>query len=372
MLSGTETLRCAIALSLMKGINRPAVEHLLHRCGDLTALFGETPENWRKILGITAPLFDAEARQKALAAADAEMRFIDKEGITPLFFTDSDYPARLLECPDAPLMLYFKGCGSLNPPRAISIVGTRRATRYGRDFCAALLRDLTESVPDLTIVSGMAYGIDICAHREALKNGLSTIGVLAHGLHTLYPAVHRDTAREALGNGGLLTEYTTGQKILKANFVTRNRIVAGMTDATLVVESPAKGGALITAHLARDYNRDVFALPGNVGQECSEGCNRLIRDNIAALITSADDLLAALRWEPAVRKEKAEQPSLFPDVTEQEARLLQLLRDEGEMQINRLTVAADMPASETLATLLELEFKGLVQSLPGGLYRTVR
>ena len=203
MLSGTETLRCAIALSLMKGINRPAVEHLLHRCGDLTALFGETPESWRKILGITAPLFDAEARQKALAAADAEMRFIDKEGITPIFFTDSDYPARLLECPDAPLMLYFKGNGSLNPPRTISIVGTRRATRYGRDFCAALLRDLAESVPDLTIVSGMAYGIDICAHREALKNGLSTIGVLAHGLHTLYPAVHRDTAREALGTAGI-------------------------------------------------------------------------------------------------------------------------------------------------------------------------
>ena len=372
MIAGTETLRYAIALSQMKGMNRPLAERLLAQAGSVETLFGEKPETWRAILGITAPLFEAEARQKALAAADTEMAFIDKNGIAPLFFTDSDYPARLHECPDAPMMLYFKGNCNLNAARIVSIVGTRRATRYGRDFCAALLRDLAESIPDLLIVSGMAYGVDICAHREALKNHLPTVGVLAHGLHTLYPAVHRNTAQETLSNGGLLTEYTTGQPILKANFVTRNRIVAGMADATLVVESPAKGGSLITAHIAREYNRDVFALPGNIGQESSEGCNRLIRDNIAALVTSADDLLEALCWEVRARKPQAEQPSLFPDVTEQEALLLRLLQEQGDMQVNRITVMANLPANEVLSTLLELEFKGLVRSLPGGIFRAAR
>ena len=209
----SESLRYAIALSQMKGMSRQVAEKLLLSCGDLDTLFNESAESWREILGITAPLFDETSREKALSAADAEMAFIEKRGITPLFFTDMDYPARLHECPDAPVMLYFKGNGNLNPHHILSIVGTRKATRYGRDFCADLLGQLSQSVPGLTIVSGMAYGIDICAHREALKNNLPTIGVLAHGLHTLYPSVHRVTAREAEQNGGLLTEYTTQQPI---------------------------------------------------------------------------------------------------------------------------------------------------------------
>lgn len=368
-----DSLRYAIALSLMKGMTRPTAEQLLQACDDVATLFGESPERWREILGITAPLFDTESRQKALATADREMEFIEKKNIRPLFFTDLDYPTRLQECPDAPLMLYFKGEGTPNPHRVLSIVGTRKATRYGRDFCAGLLADLSRAVPELTVVSGMAYGIDICAHREALKNGLSTIGVLAHGLHTLYPSVHRSTAQEAECRGGLLTEYTSQQPILKINFVARNRIVAGMSEGTVVVESAEKGGALITARLARDYNREVFALPGNIGQESSAGCNRLIRDNIAALITSAEDLIEALGWEKVPQHDKASrQPSLFPEVSEKEALLLQLLHGQGEMQINPLTVASGLPAGEVLSTLLELEFKGLVRTLPGGIYQAIR
>ena len=368
----SESLRYAIALSQMKGMSRQVAEKLLLSCGDLDTLFNESAESWREILGITAPLFDETSREKALSAADAEMAFIEKRGITPLFFTDMDYPARLHECPDAPVMLYFKGNGNLNPHHILSIVGTRKATRYGRDFCADLLGQLSQSVPGLTIVSGMAYGIDICAHREALKNNLPTIGVLAHGLHTLYPSVHRVTAREAEQNGGLLTEYTTQQPILKINFVARNRIVAGMTEATLVIESPEKGGALITAHLARDYNREVFALPGNINQECSIGCNRLIRDNVAALVTSAKDIIETMGWETATRSDVKQQPSLFPEISEKESVLLQILHERGEMQINQLTVAPNLPTGEILSTLLEMEFKGLVRTLPGGMFRTTK
>ena len=372
MLPATDILRHAIALSQMKGMSRPLAERLLQQTGDLATLFGEKPETWRAILGITAPLFDLDTRQKALAVADTEMRFIEREGITPIFYTDDAYPARLHECPDAPMMLYFKGGGNLNPRHAISIVGTRRATRYGRDFCAALLRDLAQAYPHLLIVSGMAYGIDICAHREALNNNLPTIGVLAHGLHMLYPATHRGTAQEALAHGGLLTEYTTQQDIFKANFLARNRIVAGMTEATIVVESPSKGGALVTARIARDYNRDVFALPGDIDRTSSEGCNRLIRDNVAALITSAEDLADALCWESPVHKPEPVQASLFPDVSDKEALLLQLLRDKGDMQVNHITIAANLPAGEVLATMLELEFKGLVRTLPGGVFQATR
>lgn len=356
----------------MKGMTRQAAECLLQACGDIVPLFDESPERWREIVDAKAPLFDAEARQKALAAADREMEFIEKKNITPIFLTDPDYPSRLRECPDAPVMLYFMGEGNPNPQRVLSIVGTRKATRYGRDFCADLLTDLSRAVPGLTVVSGMAYGIDICAHREALKNGLSTIGVLAHGLHTLYPAAHHATAQEAQCHGGLLTEYTSQQPILKINFVARNRIVAGMSEATLVVESAEKGGALITARLARDYNREVFALPGNIGQESSAGCNRLIRDNIAALVTSAEDLIEALGWETADNQTESRQLPLFPDMSEKEALLLQLLHEQGEMQINLLTVASGLPAGEALSILLEMEFKGYVRTLPGGVFRAVK
>lgn len=205
-----------------------------------------------------------------------------------------------------------------------------------------------------------------------VENNLPTIGVLAHGLHTLYPSVHRVTAREAEQNGGLLTEYTTQQPILKINFVARNRIVAGMTEATLVIESPEKGGALITAHLARDYNREVFALPGNINQECSIGCNRLIRDNVAALVTSAKDIIETMGWETATRSDVKQQPSLFPEISEKESVLLQILHERGEMQINQLTVATNLPTGEILSTLLEMEFKGLVRTLPGGMFRTTK
>ncbi|MCD7710300.1 MAG: DNA-processing protein DprA [Porphyromonadaceae bacterium] len=368
----SETLRQAIALSQMKGMNRSIAEKLLQSCGDLSTLFSESPATWRSIAGVNPSLFDEASRQKGLEIADKELPFIEKEGISPLFITEADYPARLRECTDAPLMLYFKGNGTVNPPHALSIVGTRHATSYGRDFCANLIAQLAQAVPQLTIVSGMAYGIDICAHREALKNDLPTIGVLAHGLQTLYPSAHRFTAKEAEERGGLLTEYTSQQSLLKVNFVARNRIIAGLTEATVVVESAEKGGALITAHLAQDYNREVFALPGNIHQETSRGCNCLIRDNIAAMVTSAEDILTTLGWESAASSGNAPQADLFPDLSEKEALLLKLLHEEGDMQINLLTVKAGLSSGEVLSTLLEMEFKGLVRTLPGGIFGAIR
>ncbi|MBP3670847.1 MAG: DNA-processing protein DprA [Bacteroidaceae bacterium] len=368
-----EQLRYRIALSAIKGMNRLLAETLISLTGDVSAFFTLSQRELAELTGWDSRLFSEVERGKALMMAGEEVAFVRRKGITPLFFTDADYPQRLLECDDAPLMLYYKGCATLQAPRVVSIVGTRHATPYGKNFVETLVRDIAEACPDTLIVSGLAYGIDVAAHRAALRYGLPTVGVLAHGLNTIYPAQHRNTAIQMLESGGLLTEYTSSQATHKGFFLARNRIVAGVADAVVVVESGVKGGSLFTATIAGDYHRDVFALPGRVGDIYSMGCNELIRNNKALLLTCADDLIEAMGW--ASRRQQPTQASLsaqnIVELTAEEQRIMQYLATYDDAQINRMAIELNTPIATLSATLVELEFKGCVIALPGGVYRPV-
>ncbi len=309
---------------------------------------------------------------EAKARAEAEMEFCQKHGILPLPMNDEHYPARLRECDDAPLMLFYRGNADLNQQRVINIVGTRHCTAYGKDVISRFVRDLKSLCPQLMIVSGLAYGVDINAHRAALENGYETVGVLAHGLDQIYPPRHRETAVKMISQGGLLTEFFTQTNADKVNFVRRNRIVAGMSDACILVESAARGGGLITARLSRDYNRDVFAFPGRVGDEYSEGCNNLIRNNGAALITSAQDFVEAMGWITDAQLNEARQKGierqLFPSLSPEEMQIVGALQKQNDQQINMLSVTSNLPVARLTAILFEMELKGVVKVLAGGTY----
>ena len=309
---------------------------------------------------------------EARARAEAELEFCQKHGIQPLPMNDEHYPARLRECDDAPLMLFYRGNADLNQQRVINIVGTRHCTAYGKDVISRFVRDLKSLCPQLLIVSGLAYGVDINVHRAALENGYETVGVLAHGLDQIYPPRHRETAVKMISQGGLLTEFFTQTNADKVNFVRRNRIVAGMSDACILVESAARGGGLITARLSRDYNRDVFAFPGRVGDEYSEGCNNLIRNNGAALITSAQDFVEAMGWITDAQLNEARQKGierqLFPSLSPEEMQIVGALQKQNDQQINMLSVTSNLPVAHLTAILFELELKGVVKVLAGGTY----
>lgn len=304
--------------------------------------------------------------------ADFEQKYMYEHGIRGLLLSDEDYPQRLLECPDAPLVLYYKGNADLNQAKIISIVGTRRITTYGQDLVRRFVSHLKRYCPQLLIVSGLAYGVDINAHREALANGYPTVGVLAHGLDTIYPYRHRDTAAEMLNRGGLLTEFMTQTNADKPNFVRRNRIVAGMADAVILVESAVKGGGLITCEIAQSYNRAVFAFPGSVNAEFSKGCNNLIRDNGAGLISDADDFIKAMGWQDEAQRQRALadgiERSLFPDLSAQEQQIVSLLQETNDVQLNILSVKTSIPIGQLTALLFQLEMKGVLKPLAGGMY----
>lgn len=306
----------------------------------------------------------------AFLRAEREMEFVEKNRLTCLTLQDEAYPSRLRECEDAPIVLFFKGNADFNRLHIINMVGTRRATEYGKQFCADFIHDLSVLLPDVLVVSGLAYGIDIHAHRAALADNISTVAVLAHGLDRIYPFVHRKTAVDMLANGGLLTEFLTETNPDKHNFVSRNRIVAGMCDATIVVESAAKGGSLITADLADGYHRDCFAVPGRVTDTASIGCNQLIRDNKAALVQSAEEFVRTMGWGSAESALKAEgiQRNLFPELTAEEELVVRILTRQGDSHINTLVVEADIPVNRMSALLFELEMKGVVKTLVGGVY----
>ena len=304
--------------------------------------------------------------------AEEELRYCETKGVQPLTMTDEGYPERLKQCDDAPVVLYYIGNADLNQRRVVNIVGTRKCTPYGQDLIRRFMADLRLLCPEVLVVSGLAYGVDICAHRQALECGFETVGVLAHGLDDLYPSRHKDTANRMVSQGGLLTEFMTGTNADKINFVRRNRIVAGMSDACILVESAAKGGGLITAGISRSYGRDVFAFPGRVGDTYSEGCNNLIRDNGAALINSADDFVHAMGWECDALRIKAQsegiQRSLFPDLSAEEQAIVDVLQRNNDLQINMLSVQANLPVNRLTALLFELEMKGVVRPLAGGTY----
>ncbi len=367
-------LKYRIGLTLIKGIGNNLAKNLLAYTGSEEAVFREKQSVLAKIPGIGEVLSKEIVQQNVLARAEKEMAFIEKNKITPLYFTDRAFPYRLKECPDSPIMLYTKGNLSLNEGKFVAVVGTRNATEYGKENCKKLISDMAEAGLHAVIVSGLAYGVDICAHKAAIDSGLPTIGVIGHGLDRIYPAAHRPTAVKMLENGLLLTEYLSETNPDRQNFVQRNRIIAGLCDATVVIESANKGGALITAELANDYNRDVFAFPGRVTDEWSAGCNALIKTNRAALIDSAADVLHFMSWETdGINKSTPVQTMLFADLSDDEQLIAGILRQNAEgLQVNELAFKTEKPVSKISSLLLGMEFKGLVKCLPGNLYKIVK
>ena len=304
--------------------------------------------------------------------AEFELKFMQEHQIRAITLNDDDYPQRLRECADAPIILYYKGNADLNQSKIISIVGTRQCTQYGIDLIRRFVSDLRRHCPEVLIVSGLAYGVDINAHRQALAQGYPTVAVLAHGLDHIYPYHHRDTAAQMLNHGGLLTEFMTQTNADKPNFVRRNRIVAGLADATIVIESKSKGGGLITADIAQSYDRAVFAYPGAVGMPCSEGCNNLIRDNVAALISNADDFVRAMGWQDETKRREALsdgiERNLFPDLSPEESSIVKQLQQTNDLQLNILSVKTGIPIGHLTALLFQLEMKGVIRPLAGGMY----
>lgn len=374
MISDDEEQLYSIALTIVPGIGHIGAKRLVSETGSARCVFQNRKELPKLFSGINQRVVDALDCPQAIARARQELDFIKKKNIRCLTFADEDYPSRLRECDDAPVVLFFKGNADLNSLHVINMVGTRHATDYGTQICASFLRDLKALCPDVLVVSGLAYGIDIHAHREALANELPTVGVLAHGLDRIYPHVHRKTAIDMLENGGLLTEFLTETNPDRHNFVSRNRIVAGMCDATIVVESAEKGGSLITAELAEGYHRDCFAFPGRINDEYSKGCNQLIRDNKASLLLSAEDFVSIMGWNTSKKlSEKVNvQRSLFLDLSDDEQKIIAILEKQGSQQINSLVVETNIPVNKMNAILFELEMKGVVRVLAGGMYQLLQ
>lgn len=371
-----DEITCAMALTRISNFNFQTALSLYLELGSAQAVYEHRNDIGDVVADCSPRLIEAlKDWSEPMRRAETEIEYMQKHGITALTMSDERYPQRLKECPDAPIVLYYKGSADLNRRRVVDIVGTRHCTAYGQDLVRRFMKGLRELCPEVLVISGLAYGVDICAHRQALANGYETVAVLAHGLDTLYPPRHRDTAVEMLSHGGLITEFMSNTRADKVNFVRRNRIVAGMADATILVESAAKGGGLITTGIARSYSRDVFAFPGAVGAPYSEGCNNLIRDNGAALITGAADFVKAMGWEDDTVLRKAEtagiERQLFPNLDTDEQRIVSLLQHTNDLQINIITAKTNIPINRVTSLLFQLEMKGVVRPLAGGMYHLI-
>ncbi len=366
-----------IILTRLNYFSLAGMLELYRKVGSATTIL-ENKNHIKDILPDASPkLVEALANtDEARKRAEVEMEYDQRYGIAPLCMNDDRYPQRLKECDDAPLVLFYKGNANLNQQRVINIVGTRRCTPYGEDLIRRFITDLKQLSPRVLIVSGLAYGVDINAHRQALANGYETVAVLAHGLDNLYPSRHRETALRMTEQGGLLTEFLTQTNADKINFVRRNRIVAGMSDACILVESAAKGGGLITTDISQAYGRDVFAFPGRIGDPCSEGCNNLIRKNGAGLITSAEDFVNDMRWQDDTTLMRAKQQgierSLFPTLSAEEQTVVNVLSRNNDLQINVLSVQTNIAIGKLTALLFQLEMKGVVKTLAGGMYHLLK
>lgn len=370
-----DELQAMLALTCTPHVGIILARQLVSALGTAKAVYEHRTELPDYLPGVRSSLVEALDCPAAWQRAKEEVEYASRHRIRILTINDAAYPSRLRECDDAPLVLYMLGDANLNATRVVSMVGTRKATDYGRDLCAAFVRDLAAAIPDILVVSGLAYGIDVAAHRASLANNVMTVGVLAHGLDRIYPSVHRPVAAQMTTKGGaLVTEFMSRTEPERQNFVQRNRIIAGMADAVVVVESAVKGGALITASMAQDYSRDCFAFPGRVGDSYSLGCNNLIRNNGAALITSADDFLKAMGWDAETRNAKSGivQRQLFVELTHDEERVLNYLRNQGEgVHINNLVIDTDIPVSRLTGILFSLEMKGVVRPLAGTRYSAI-
>ena len=369
--SSTKETIAMMALTRVGYYNLTGILDFYKHAGSATAIIDHR-NDVREVIPDASPklverIRDCEAH---IHRAEEEYEWTQQHGVRILRWGDDAYPKRLAECADAPLILYYKGTADLNQMRVINIVGTRHCTIYGQDIVRHFIDGLREICGNrMLVVSGLAYGVDIAAHRNALEKGFETVGVLAHGLDDLYPPRHRETAKRMLTQGGLLTEYMTRTNADKMNFVRRNRIVAGMCDATVLVESAAHGGGLITCGIAQEYGREVFAFPGNINQEYSEGCNNLIRKNGATLITSAKDFAESMGWLDDRRLERAQKEGIerqmFPDLSPDQQRIVEILQKTNDLQVNMLSNMTGLSVGKVAAEMFELEMKGVARSLPG-------
>ena len=366
-----------ILLTRLNYFSLAGMLELYRKVGSATLII-ENKDNIKDILpDASDKLINAlQNADEARKRAEVELEYDLKYGIQPICMNDERYPQRLKECDDAPLMLFYKGNANLNQQRVINIVGTRHCTPYGEDCIRRFITDLKQLSPQVLIVSGLAYGVDIVAHRQALANGYETVGVLAHGLDDLYPSRHRETALRMIEQGGLLTEFLTQTNADKINFVRRNRIVSGMSDACILIESAAHGGGLITCDISQAYGRDVFAFPGRVGDAYSEGCNNLIRSNGAGLITSAADFIKDMGWQDDATLMRAKQQgierSLFPELSPEEQLIVNALAKTNDLQINLISVKTNIDFSRLTSLLFTLEMKGVIKTFAGGMYHLLK
>ena len=356
-----------IALTLIPGVGSVNGKSLVAYCGGVRAVFLEKKRALLKIPGIGEQTVNAITNHNVFDRAEEEIRFIRHKNITPLFYLEKDYPVRLKQCHDSPLMLYYKGTADLNVPKVVAMVGTRNATEYGRDMCRKIIEGLVEQ--NVLLISGLAYGIDTWSHKAALENKLETIGVLGHGLDRVYPYANRTLAEKMLESGGLLSEYMSNTLPDRENFPMRNRIIAGMSDAVIVVEAAETGGALITAEIANSYNRDVFAIPGRIGDLHSEGCNKLIKINKAALLQSAKDIIYLMNWNDVKGNKKSMQRQLFVNLSSDEELIVETLKEKGDLDIDTLLIETAMMPAKAASVLLNMEFEGIIRCLPGKVYR---
>lgn len=357
-----------IALTLIPNIGAVHAKTLLEHFDDAENIFKASLKKLSSVENIGEVKARCIKSFEDFSQAEEEIEFIEKYKIQPLFITDKNYPQRLLNCYDPPTLLYYRGCADLNASKIISIIGTRNHTDYGKQVTEKLVADLAEQ--NVLIVSGLAFGIDAIAHKAALQNNLPTIGVLAHGLDTIYPQQHKSLAKAMLQSGGLLTELRSKTKPDKHNFPKRNRIVAGMADATIVVETAIKGGSMITAHLANNYNKDVFAFPGKTTDSKSAGCNYLIKQNCAALLTDAEQLIESLGWQQKKLKPKL-QRELFIDLSADEKIIVDILKEKDSVHIDELTFKSELSTSAIAAAMLNLELQNVIVSFPGKMYKLV-
>ena len=368
-----DELTALLTLNRIEGLGCTGARYLYEQLGSAQEIFRRRDHLKDLIPGIDTHVIDALCGFGYDSFIREELDFIEKHGIRCVTPTDPDYPARLIDCNDAPLVLFSLGNVNYNAARTVAIVGTRKCTDYGRRLCHSFVKELHELCPDVVIVSGLAYGIDIESHKAAVEAGCSTIGVLAHGLDMIYPSTHRQVAKCMLEKGGLVTEFMSRTVPLGHNFVMRNRVIAGLADAVVVVESAAKGGSLITAEIAESYSRDCFAFPGSVGDPYSVGCNELIRDNRASLITSALDLVDAMNWSAYNNPGKPVQIELFPELTDEEQKVFDRVRLKAQgVHINTLITELNIPYARLSSIMFSLEMKGLAGMGPGLICKPLR
>ena len=365
----TDELIAVLRLQHIPNIGEITAKKLIAHCGSPSAIFDDKLQNLLKIDGVGMFTLKGLNDAEHLEAAKKEYKYIHEKDIEYTYFMDQDYPNNLKHCIDSPLLLFKSGNIDLSNHKIISIVGTRKITAYGKAFCEKLIADLAPLNP--LIISGFAYGVDICAHRAALREGLQTIGCLAHGLNRIYPQVHSKYRAAIEKNGGFITEFWSSSNPDRENFLKRNRIIAGMSEATIVIESAEKGGSLVTADIANGYNRDVFAVPGRAQDTYSMGCNNLIKQQKAHLITSAADLVYILNWEIEQKKRVPIQKQLFVEMDDSEKAIYSFLQNKGKQLLDTIALDCHLPIFKTSSTLLNMEMKGLIRPLPGKLFEAI-